>query len=532
MLNINKNPGLFHNKDAYNDLSLKDSIFKAVNQTRTRIGEKKLQNRLKYCSFDTKHLENICNMNYAIQKDLVYRFDMEKYLTLIKNLEDTLDYWMINKCNNQLIFNWNIFNNRYILSMSNKFKMSSMFVMILVYLFVYLYMNYHGYNVSIITFTKGIVVGYYNFLKIMCMLVITNIDTIEWIALILTIIYICYQIYMTYQSVNTCYEHYSICNNFYTDYNNIKKFVDIVEDMTKIEHYIPIKHVIKSIKALKYYFTENVTLGFTLVTKMYVNDYANHIDVLANFVGRIDCNISNSILLDNGYVVPRFIDAKFPVLHIEGVWNPIIHHTKRVKNSLIMDVKNPNVLILTGPNKAGKSTFMRSIITSLYLAQSLGISCADRISLTPFRDIFTYLNVPDSIGRESLFEAELNRCYKYIDRTESFRGFSIGIIDELFTGTNPIEGEAASYAILKRISNNPHNITILSTHYHNVLNYLNSEKFSFNRFVADIDQGGKFKFSYKIQNGISNQCIALQLLKERGFNADIVNDAFTFMNKT
>lgn len=182
-------------------------------------------------------------------------------------------------------------------------------------------------------------------------------------------------------------------------------------------------------------------------------------------------------------------------------------------------------MIITGPNKVGKSTFMGSVITNVYLAQSLGIWCADRAPLTPFRVIFTYLNVPDCVGRESPFEADINRCYNYI-KIESLRGFGIGIVDELFTGTNPKEGKDGSYAILKRISANPTNITILSTHFHDTLDRLNREDFEFTaKKIND-----RFIYSYKIENGVSDQCIALQLLKERGFEKSIIDDAFNYVD--
>lgn len=524
------NNTLFHNIEAYKDLSMDDSILKIIDKTITNIGSKKLKNRLQYCSVDVDFLEKIALKNYSTHNDLVYRFDMEKYLTMIHELESNMDDWMLEPCNKNLLYNWNLFNNRYFLTISNKLKFSSLLIVVVIYLLIYLYLYYYGLKISIIDYVKGIVVTYYNFIQLMCSFIISSSYFIEWTALILTSIYVCYQIYSTYQTINTNYEHYKLCNNFYSEYENIHKYIELVKKMCKCEIYHNTDKVKESIKYLDYYFTENVSLGFSLITKLGTNDYIKHIDVLANFVGKIDCQICITKLLDDGYVIPKFIRSQFPVLHVDGVWNPIIPHERRIKNSLIMDVTKPNVMIITGPNKAGKSTFMRSIITSVYLSQSLGISCSDKMVLSPFRDIFTYLNVPDCIGRESLFEAELNRCYNYIEKTESLKGFNIGIVDELFTGTNPKEGKAASYAVLKRIANNPTNLTIISTHFHDVLTSLDNEKFVFNKFTAKkVDNG--FLYSYKIENGISDQCIALQLLKERGFDKEIVDDALDYVKK-
>jgi DNA mismatch repair ATPase MutS len=527
IVNFIQKKTLYHNNEAYHDLAINNDMFKVLDKTVTKIGSKKLRNRLKYCSSNVNYLENIALRNYTIHQDLIYRYDMEKHLTAIKDLESSLDSWMLNICDKSLVFNWSILNNRYLLSLSNKMKFSTMIIVIVVYVLIYLYLNYHGLNISTTDYIKGIVYGYYAFLKIMCLLIMNNHELIEWTALIITSLYVGYQLYTTYQAINASYQHYSLCTEFYKDYQKIAKYIDTVENMCAIETYIDTNNVNESIKYLKYYFTEDVSLGFSLVTKLESDNYVKHIDILANFIGRIDCQLCITKLIDEGFVIPKFVNAKFPILHMEGVWNPIIPYNKRIKNSLVMNVTKPNVLIITGPNKAGKSTFMRSVMTCVYLSQSLGISCCDKMALTPFIDLFTYLNVPDCIGRESLFEAELNRCYTYIEKIESFKGFSMGIVDELFTGTNPKEGKAASYAILKRISNNPINITILSTHFHDVIGYLDPEKFIFGKFTAKKIKE-KFTYDYKMHDGVSNQCIALQLLKERGFDKDIIGDAINF----
>lgn len=521
---------LFHNNEAHQDLSIGDEIFKIIDKTITNIGSKKLRNRLRYCSANVDYLEELALKNYSTHQDLVYRFDMENYLTTIRDLESTMDDWMLETCNKNLLYSWDFLNNRYLLTISNKLKFSSLLIVIVIYILIYFYLYYYGFKISIMDYVKGIVTGYYKFIELICSFIISNIYFIEWIALILTSAYVCYQIYSTYQTINTNYEHYNLCNNFYIEYDKIHKYIEVVKKMCKCEIYCNTDKVKESIKYLEYYFTDNVSLGFSLITKLGINDYVKHIDVLANFVGKIDCQICITKLIDEGFVIPKFVRAQFPILHVDSVWNPIIQPEKRVRNSLIMNVTKPNVMIITGPNKAGKSTFMRSIITSVYLSQSLGISCSDKMALTPFRDIFTYINVPDCIGRESLFEAELNRCYNYIEKTESLRGFSIGIVDELFTGTNPKEGKAASFAVLKRISNNPTNITIISTHFHDVLPHLDKEKFIFNKFTAKKIDGG-FTYSYKIGEGVSDQCIALQLLKDRGFDKEIVDDALEYVKK-
>lgn len=519
---------LFHNRNAYEDLSIDQDIFTVIDRTITKFGKIKLRHRLSYCSADITTLQNLTSKNYTIHLDRFHVNRMKQYLFEIRDVEDSVERWMIEQCNTDLVYGWGMLNNKYLLSVTNKLKFSSLLIVLVFYVLAFLYMYYHNIITSPTGYVKGIFTGYYQFSKLMFYLMMSDELWIERSALILTSLYVGWQVYLTYQTVNTCYEHYGICNSFYEEYEKTQKYINTAERMCAYDQYNDNEKVEKSILYLRYYFTEDVSLGFSLVAKLDADDYVKHMDVIANFIGRIDYQISTSTLIDEGYEVPLFVPGTFPILHIDGVWNPVLNPSIRVKNSLTMNVTTPNVMIITGPNKAGKSTFMRSVMTCVYLAQTLGICCSDKMSLTPFRDLFTYLNVPDCVGRESLFEAEINRCYNYIEKTESLRGFSIGIVDELFTGTNPKEGKAGSYAILKRISNNPTNITILSTHFYDILEKLDKNNFTFSKFTAKKVKD-VYTYDYRIQEGITDQCIALELLKERGFDKSVMDDAFSFL---
>jgi DNA mismatch repair ATPase MutS len=223
---------------------------------------------------------------------------------------------------------------------------------------------------------------------------------------------------------------------------------------------------------------------------------------------------------------------------MDNIFMPLLDNNNQIKNNQVKNniyidcLMKPNINIITGPNQSGKSTFMRTIILNIYLSQSLGISPSDKTALTPFCEIFTYLNVPDAVGRESLFEAEMNRCFEYVNKTEIANGFTIGIIDELFTGTNPKEGMASSYAIIKKLMDNPTNITFLSTHYIDMIDYLktnNMKDLSFYKFEAKL-LDNKYIFDYKLKNGISNQHIAIELMDKRGFDKEIINNALNYLN--
>ena len=75
--------------------------------------------------------------------------------------------------------------------------------------------------------------------------------------------------------------------------------------------------------------------------------------------------------------------------------------------------KYPNNVVITGPNAAGKSTFIKALSLSILFSQTICIVPASNFVLTPFTLINTYLNIPDCKGKESLFEAEMNRVFRH-----------------------------------------------------------------------------------------------------------------------
>ena len=520
-------------KDAYEDLLINDNIISIIDRTITKIGKLKLHNILSYCSSDLDTLQRMTIRNYAISHDLEYIKKMKEYLMKIKEIENTVNNWINTECNKDLIFDQSILNNSYFLTISNKLKISSILIILIIYVIGYVYLYYYGIRINPIEYIKNLIYEYYKFLKLIMRFVLSDIRWIEWSAIIITFIYVGWMIYLSYMGFNVSYKHYCDCDIINTEYTNIYQYIDIADQMLESDIYSESNYdkIKESINYLKYYFVENQSIGISIVTKLNRFDYIKHLNIIANFIGKIDYLISIAILLSEGYLIPDFISSPFPILNIDKIWNPMIGKHS-IRNSINMNVMTPNIMIVTGPNKSGKSTYMRSILLSVYLAQSLGICCADKMTLTPFRNLCTYINIKDCIAKESLFEAEVNRCYQYIEKIESLKGFSIGIIDELFTGTNSSESKAGTYAIIKRIKENPTNITILNTHFVEILDSFDQQDILFNKFVGKKDvENDKYIFDYKIYTGISDQFIALELLKTKGFDNDIIVDAYSFLLK-
>lgn len=227
------------------------------------------------------------------------------------------------------------------------------------------------------------------------------------------------------------------------------------------------------------------------------------------------------------YCYPEFLEkSNTPVMDCTGIRHPCIDLQKVVKNDIT--VKENNNLIITGPNAGGKSTFIKSLIVCTVLAQTCAIACCDACKFTPFYHINSQINIPDSKGYESLFEAEMYRCKHNLDELKDRKQneFTLVSMDEIFNSTNPVEGIAGAYSIAKKISEYSNCLLVFTTHYL----YLTKLEKNTGRFVnykMNIERlpDKTLVYPYILSRGISKQYIALELLEKNGFDTDIIDEA-------
>jgi len=133
-----------------------------------------------------------------------------------------------------------------------------------------------------------------------------------------------------------------------------------------------------------------------------------------------------------------------------------------VKNDITLDRK----IIITGPNAAGKTTIIKTAIFNIILSQQIGYGAYSSAIIAPYQFLHCYLNIPDTSGRDSLFQAESRRCKEILDciiENPSKRHFCI--FDELYSGTNPYEAVASAYGYINYISGMRNVDFMLTTHY-------------------------------------------------------------------
>lgn len=239
------------------------------------------------------------------------------------------------------------------------------------------------------------------------------------------------------------------------------------------------------------------------------------------------------------FCFPEIVSAKSPYINIQGFWHPFLDPNTAVTNSIELGIAadnsilyNPSTgqnMLVTGPNGAGKTLALKGTITAIIFAEVLGIAPATKMTFTPFARINSHLNVSDDIGRESLYQAEKNRVVGFLNEAKKLGSgeFEFVIMDEMFSSTNPEEGQAAAYAIAKSLTRIPNCMCLLATHFKKLSELEKDTNGYFKNYKVYVEElpDGKLKCPYKIVPGISNQSIAILMLKQ-DFDDDIVNEAY------
>jgi hypothetical protein len=193
-----------------------------------------------------------------------------------------------------------------------------------------------------------------------------------------------------------------------------------------------------------------------------------------------------------------------------------------IANDIVLDKQ----LVITGPNAAGKTTVIKTTLFNIILSQQIGYGFYESAAITPYDYLHCYLNIPDTSGRDSLFQAESRRCMEIlrcIMDNPTKRHFCI--FDELYSGTNPYEAVAAAYGYIAFISKNPRVDLILTTHYIELCELLekrNAGAITNLHMSVCADTGA---YLYKIAGGIS--CIkgGLKVLRDLDYPNEIVESA-------
>ena len=196
---------------------------------------------------------------------------------------------------------------------------------------------------------------------------------------------------------------------------------------------------------------------------------------------------------------------------------------KHVKNTIKL---NKNIII-SGPNASGKTTIIKSTLINIIVSQQFGCGFYDSALLKPYDHIHCYLNIPDTSGRDSLFQAEARRCKEIIDiidENDKRNDTHFCAFDELYSGTNPEEATISAIAFMKYITKNKNVNSILTTHFIDVCNNLDKHKMIENHYMETNKKENKLEYLYELKKGISKVKGGINVLYEMNYPSEIIEN--------
>ena len=202
------------------------------------------------------------------------------------------------------------------------------------------------------------------------------------------------------------------------------------------------------------------------------------------------------------------------------------YYASITKNPIKNTITFKKNMIITGPNASGKTTILKSTLINIILTQQFGCGFYDTAKYQPFKYIHCYLNIPDTSGRDSLFQAEARRCKEIIDFINEYSDDThFCVFDELYSGTNPEEAEQSGISFMLYLQKYKKINSFLTTHFVNICKKLNDVKTLQNNKMAVETQNNKLIYKYKLENGISEIKGGINILTELNYPKEIINNS-------
>lgn len=240
-----------------------------------------------------------------------------------------------------------------------------------------------------------------------------------------------------------------------------------------------------------------------------------------HFIYQVDVFISVADVANKRkFVFPVPLSRESGKLRIEGVYHPELKQP--VANSLAMD-RDSNVVFLTGANMAGKSTFLRSFSTAVYIAH-MGFPVAATHMEFPVMDgIYTTINLPDNLGiGASHFYAEVLRVKKVATALNSGKALFV-LFDELFRGTNVKDAHEGTVAITHAFAEKRESMFIISSHIVEAGDALKQKPNIVFHYLPTRMKGNVPEYTYRLEEGITDDRHGMIIIRNEGILETLKN---------
>lgn len=255
-----------------------------------------------------------------------------------------------------------------------------------------------------------------------------------------------------------------------------------------------------------------------------------NVQKLSKYIGTIDALTSlGEAAYIHGYVRP--IISNNGVVNIKNGRHPSVESMMKeefIPNDVYLS-KEQLIKIITGPNMAGKSTYMRMVAVTVIMAHIGSFIPADYGEISIVDKVFTRIGASDNLTKgESTFMVEMKEVAKIIDNaTEE----SLIILDEVGRGTSTTDGLAIAWALTEYIAKHSKTKTLFATHYHELAAISEEIKEVSNLHLTAKDIDGKLVFLRKVMEGYSDNSYGIDVAKLAGVSEELTSRAFAILKE-
>ena len=254
---------------------------------------------------------------------------------------------------------------------------------------------------------------------------------------------------------------------------------------------------------------------------------------MAKALAHLDAFASLSLVAErNHYVRPSFNESGS--IRITAGRHPVVEQMQSgdfIPNDTLLDNRNNCICIITGPNMAGKSTYMRQVALIVLMAQIGSFVPADKARLCVTDRIFTRVGASDDLGSgQSTFMVEMNEVSNILRNATSK---SLLILDEIGRGTSTFDGMSIAWAVVEHISNRRYlgAKTLFATHYHELTDLEGKISGVKNYCVAVRESGENIVFLRKIVRGGADKSYGIQVARLAGLPDLVIDRAMELVSQ-
>ncbi len=529
------------NQDSDENLANTNTLYKKVFNPKTKVGEALLESWGEHYSYDKKFLS-------ANQK--ILKMVKVKPFEDIDKIHET---WLTMKndtgfLNKYQYIDWEMFEplnrNSSFLQIMSIYSLTSPVISLFLPIFLCIVPFFLLKLQKIkITFST-----YWDILKKIMLKIplgqLAYFKTMSWDNRIYTLVSVFFYFFQIYQNILSCYRFYKNQYHIEQVLSQYEKLINYTIEQSDLyleqserhqsfsmfnsqlklqrERLVKLSNYLSHVKPFKIGVKELTNIGYSMkhFYEFYKNDEVKN---TINYVFGLNAYFDHICGIQELLTTRQINACKFSKKKtvFKNAYYPLIDNTNIVKNTYSLKTSH----IITGPNAAGKTTLLKTTLFNVLLSQQIGFGYYKYGKIKLYNRLHCYLNIPDTSGRDSLFQAEARRCKNILDEIEDSNKHikHFCIFDELYSGTNPYEATASAFSYLEHLSSLSNVDFMITTHYVELCKKLDKSNIK-NYHMETIKNGANnFRYTYLLKEGISDIKGGIKVLRDLGYSETMIN---------